>query len=170
VPARQLQAGDLLVSHDGQRIAVAELYDTCQYEPVYNLAIRSFHTYFVGDATWPFSVWAHNRCDITKDISKIGRPGKQDWVRVVKSEQELKDIFNTYAKGCVEVPLTPADRARKIERMVDIADTAKGPIRLIYRIDSRSGGPAIDIMIASLKKPGGFDRWRKIHIEVGGGQ
>ena len=60
VAAGQLRAGELLVSDDGRRVAVAELYDTGTYERVYNLAIRSFHTYFVGDATWPFSVWAHN--------------------------------------------------------------------------------------------------------------
>jgi hypothetical protein len=43
-------------------VAVAELYDTGTYERVYNLAIRSFHTYFVCDETWPGSVWAHNAC------------------------------------------------------------------------------------------------------------
>jgi hypothetical protein len=64
VPAGELRPGDLLVSHDGQRVAVAELYDTGQYERVYNLAIRSFHTYFVCDETWPFSVWAHNSCGV----------------------------------------------------------------------------------------------------------
>jgi hypothetical protein len=64
VAAGELQPGDLLVSHDGQRVAVAELYDTGTYERVYNLAIRSFHTYFVCDETWPFSVWAHNACDM----------------------------------------------------------------------------------------------------------
>jgi hypothetical protein len=64
LPAGELRPGDLLVSHDGQRVAVAELYDTGQYERVYNLAIRSFHTYFVCDESWPFSIWAHNACDI----------------------------------------------------------------------------------------------------------
>ena len=143
-------------------MAVAELYDTGTYERVYNLAIRSFHTYFVGDATWPFSVWAHNACDITEDISKIGQPGKQGHVRVVKSEEELLDIFNKYAQGGVEVPLTAAYRAQKIQRMVDLTDTSRGPVRLILREVSKSGGPTIDIMIKNLK--GGFKPWRKIHI------
>jgi hypothetical protein len=152
----------VFVSHDGRRVAVAELYDTGTYERVYNLAIHSFHTYFVCDETWPGSVWAHNACDITKDISKIGRPGKQGHVRVVKSEEELLDIFNKYAQGGVEVPLTAEHIARKIQRMVDLTDTSRGPVRLIYRKVSESGGPAIDIMIKNLK--GGLDRWRTIHI------
>jgi hypothetical protein len=70
VPAGELRPGDLLVSHDGQRVAVAELYDTGQYERVYNLAIRSFHTYFVCDESWPFSVWAHNACKIQDGVRR----------------------------------------------------------------------------------------------------
>jgi hypothetical protein len=46
--------------------------------------------------------------------------------------------------------------------MVDLTDTSRGPVRLIYREVSKSGGPAIDIMIKNLE--GGFDYWRRIHI------
>ena len=46
--------------------------------------------------------------------------------------------------------------------MVDITDTSRGPVRLILREVSKSGGPTIDIMIKNLK--GGFKLWRKIHI------
>jgi hypothetical protein len=60
VAAGDLRPGNLLVSHDGQRVAVAEVNDTGTDERVYNLAVRSFHTCFVCDETWPFSVWAHN--------------------------------------------------------------------------------------------------------------
>jgi hypothetical protein len=72
VAAGQLRAGELLVSDDGRRVAVAELYDTGTYERVYNLATRSFHTYFVGDATWPCSIWAHNECRIAPDPDAKG--------------------------------------------------------------------------------------------------
>jgi hypothetical protein len=62
VAAGDLRPGDQLVSHDGQRLAVAEVYDTGTYERVYNLAVAGFHTYFLCDATWPYFVWAHNNC------------------------------------------------------------------------------------------------------------
>ncbi len=75
---------------------------------------------------------------------------------------EPLDIFNKYAQGSVEVPLTAAHRAQKIQRMVDLTDTSRGTVRLIYRKVSESGGPAIDIMIKNLK--GRFDFWRRIHI------
>ena len=55
-----LQPGDLLCSRDGSTVAVQECCDTGEYETVYNCRVAEYHTYFVGDATWPFSVWAHN--------------------------------------------------------------------------------------------------------------
>ena len=72
MPAGELRPGDLLVSHDGRRVAVTELYDTGTYEHVYNLAIRAFHTYFVCDDAWPCSVWAHNACRIAPDPDAQG--------------------------------------------------------------------------------------------------
>ena len=48
VPARELHSGDLLDSHDGQWVAVQEVYSTGVYETVYNLRLAEFHTYFVG--------------------------------------------------------------------------------------------------------------------------
>ena len=59
-PATSLLPGDLLLSDDGQWVTVDEVYDTGEYEAVYNLRVADFHTYFVGDDGWGFSVWAHN--------------------------------------------------------------------------------------------------------------
>lgn len=59
-PAGWLQPGDMLVSHDGQRITVEEIADTGRLTTVYNLKVSDFSTYFVGCAEWGFSVWAHN--------------------------------------------------------------------------------------------------------------
>jgi hypothetical protein len=44
LPAGELQVGDLLSSHDGQWLAVKEVYDTGEYETVYNLRVADFHT------------------------------------------------------------------------------------------------------------------------------
>jgi hypothetical protein len=61
VPASDLRVGDLLSSHDGQWVAVQDLYDTGEYETVYNLRVADFHTYFVAGADWGWSAWAHNK-------------------------------------------------------------------------------------------------------------
>jgi intein/homing endonuclease len=60
--AAALSPGDLLQSHDGQRLPVESLVEANQDVPVYNLRIADYHTYFVGSAEWGFSVWTHNMC------------------------------------------------------------------------------------------------------------
>jgi intein/homing endonuclease len=60
VAAAELVKGDRLSSHDGQWVAVEEVFDTNEYETVYNVRIADFHTYFIGTEEWTFSVWAHN--------------------------------------------------------------------------------------------------------------
>jgi hypothetical protein len=72
VAARELRVGDELRSHDGQWVAVEGVRDTGREEVVYNCRVAEYHTYFVGDAIWPFSVWAHNECRIAPDPNAQG--------------------------------------------------------------------------------------------------
>ena len=60
-PAKELQPGDAvrLLTPGWQR--VDSNVDTGRSETVYNLEIEGDHTYFVGDLTWGWQVWAHNR-------------------------------------------------------------------------------------------------------------
>jgi hypothetical protein len=83
--ARELDVGDLLLSHDGQQVAVEDLLDKGEWETVYNLRVANYHTYFVGARDWCFSVWSHNLCEemaqranqrhtrYANDLSKINR-------------------------------------------------------------------------------------------------
>jgi hypothetical protein len=77
VEAGVLNIGDLLLSHDGQWLPVEDLFDTGQYETVYNLAIADYHTYFVGQFSWGFSVWAHNvgRCNVAQQADLLEQQG-----------------------------------------------------------------------------------------------
>lgn len=61
--ARELRVGDALRSHDGQWLAVEGVCDTGREEVVYNCRVAEYHTYFVGDESWGWSVWAHNSYD-----------------------------------------------------------------------------------------------------------
>ncbi len=56
--AGSLKAGDRLITLIGDSIPIHEVYDTEEWENVYNIRVADFHTYFVGDECW--SVWAHN--------------------------------------------------------------------------------------------------------------
>jgi hypothetical protein len=65
VPARELQVGDHLVSHDAQLLRIDAIQSTLEIATVYNLRVADYHTYFVGCDEWGFSVWAHNLCSDT---------------------------------------------------------------------------------------------------------
>jgi hypothetical protein len=64
VAARELAAGDRFRSHNGRMVAVEEVLVSGVDEVVYNCAVEEYHTYFVGDTSWGFSVWAHNTCGV----------------------------------------------------------------------------------------------------------
>src|SRR5262249_40585365 len=53
---RLLEPGDLLATREGTWIPVDAIYDTGEYETVYNLRVADFHTYFVGSLAWGFAV------------------------------------------------------------------------------------------------------------------
>jgi hypothetical protein len=65
-------------------VAVQELSDTGDYQELYNLRVAQYHTYFVGEEEWRFSVWAHNTsCDsfaLGQELENAGfarGPGEQ---------------------------------------------------------------------------------------------
>ena len=95
-----LQPGDLLCSRDGRAVPVQECCDTGEYETVYNCRVAEYHTYFVGDESWPFSIWAHNECG-------PGRLGKQERLRQLMDDPNtprhimgwLKQEANAIARG-----------------------------------------------------------------------
>jgi YD repeat-containing protein len=84
VPARELQAGDQLVSHDGRLLRIDAIHSTLQIATVYNLRVADYHTYFVGSDEWGFSVWAHNACkvdtaDVEAYMKQLATGKKVDW-------------------------------------------------------------------------------------------
>ncbi|MEZ6141284.1 MAG: polymorphic toxin-type HINT domain-containing protein [Zavarzinella sp.] len=60
IDAQDLIPGDRFLSHEDQWISIEEIFDTDEWETVYNLRIADHHTYFVGCESWGFSAWAHN--------------------------------------------------------------------------------------------------------------
>jgi hypothetical protein len=58
-PLGELKPDDWIRTDDGW-VEVNRVEDPGRYETVYNLRVADFHTYFVGDHHWAYSVWAHN--------------------------------------------------------------------------------------------------------------
>ncbi len=61
-PARELKAGDQLLTVNKSKLAVENVFETGDTETVYNFRVADWHTYFVGSQDWDFEVWVHNAC------------------------------------------------------------------------------------------------------------
>ncbi len=96
-PAQNLQAGDLLRSHDGQWLPVEAIAESGEEATVYNLHVAEYHTYFVGTPDWGFSVWAHNTClvDQIRTLANSGVQGAQRLVRMMES-RSLNLVLGAY--------------------------------------------------------------------------
>ncbi len=60
VAAQQLEAGHELRTRNRGWVRVDGLEGPKPSEPVYNMCVADYHTYFVGHQIWGFSVWSHN--------------------------------------------------------------------------------------------------------------
>ncbi len=87
---RELRAGDrLVVAEVGQSVTVTSVVQTTETETVYNFEVAEWHTYFVGDPTWGFHVWVHNKCTV-EDVKKAaGENNVSD-----QQAQEIADAVN----------------------------------------------------------------------------
>jgi hypothetical protein len=61
-PANELMVGDRLRSHNALAVVVDRVSALDDEVAVYNVRVEDWHTYFLGDPSWGFSVWAHNAC------------------------------------------------------------------------------------------------------------
>ncbi|MGL6073148.1 MAG: Hint domain-containing protein, partial [Fimbriiglobus sp.] len=89
-PANELQVGDGVRLRDGWG-KVEGVRDTGRWETVYNCRVADFHTYFVGQAGWAWSVWAHNVYNIKsalRDVQILEKAG-------VQGAAELKKMLLT---------------------------------------------------------------------------
>jgi serine protease inhibitor len=62
-PACEVKVEDRLSTSHGDWIEVEKVLHTDVSEPVYNLRVAGYRTYFVGSMAWKFGVWVHNDYD-----------------------------------------------------------------------------------------------------------
>ncbi|MEJ5276037.1 MAG: polymorphic toxin-type HINT domain-containing protein [Thermogemmata sp.] len=76
--AGELKPGDRIVGLDlHESVAVTALRLTGRQEKLYNLRVADYHTYFVGDSTWGFALWAHNEYNAPTNspVPRLGSRG-----------------------------------------------------------------------------------------------
>jgi hypothetical protein len=122
--AGALQAGDELSSHDGRWVAVEEVYDTGEFETVYNVRVAEHHTYFVGRQDWGFSVWAHNAYkEYVEAMEAAGAKAKPNAIRKRHAdinklpEAEQRAAFEKY----IAKQLGKGISDPQVQRIADIA-------------------------------------------------
>jgi intein/homing endonuclease len=93
-PAGALKAGDRIVTLIGDSVPVSEVYDTGEWEVVYNLRVAEYHTYFVGDEHWGFAAWAHNWYISDPVIDALAQGWDQAW------SKSLADINRSVQQLC----------------------------------------------------------------------
>ncbi len=60
MPLHSIVAGDYVWTEASDWQCVEAVEDTGVWETVYNFRIAEWHTYFVGEISWGWALWAHN--------------------------------------------------------------------------------------------------------------
>ena len=85
VPCSEIQSGNRISGMHGDSTVVESVVVTEEVTNVYNVRVAEDHTYFVGDESWRFSVWAHNEYKVI--------PGDGNTFKVVN--EATKDVVPT---------------------------------------------------------------------------
>ena len=73
IDASLAKPGELFRTRENAWLPIDAIEDRGEIVPVYNFRIANYHTYFVGDPSWGFSLWAHNTCVYTSTDPKTGK-------------------------------------------------------------------------------------------------
>ena len=105
-----------LATLSGEWAAVEEVYDTGEWEPVYNLRVADHHTYFVGDETWGFALWAHNSYRLLADVLQaaldVGPADDETLLRVARSVPQAASAKDLNLTQFDNLPLLRPDLSR----------------------------------------------------------
>jgi Pretoxin HINT domain/HNH/ENDO VII superfamily nuclease with conserved GHE residues len=116
VACAKLQIGDVLSSHDGQRVTVEGVAFSGECATVYNVSVADWHTYFIGQEQWTFSAWTHNvlSCSVA-DTSQA----KANYRRIFAKEVSLRETYMGRTPG----------KSSKTDRAVQERMRANGDLR-----------------------------------------
>jgi RHS repeat-associated protein len=125
--AKELRAGDWLVSLEGVPVVLKQVGETGEATTVYNLRVADYHTYFVGSREWGFSVWAHNTC---AGILDTGVAGPDRYILV---NARRKPIFHA-GKPITGATLEEASAKAVKLTGISIDDLSTGTLELMKKI------------------------------------
>jgi hypothetical protein len=140
VIAAELREGDRLAGRSGAGAVVEGVEQTDRWETLYNLHVADYHTYFVGDISWGFSVWAHNTYGDPKEYNSLRK-------RLANVDGDARKIL--YEIGAQEgVDGTAWARSWK-----DPRGKSSGP-RRVAELEQLKGQDAIDYVLREADRLG----------------
>ena len=121
--AGDLRPGDRVRRRDGVAVALTGKLIRVQAEPVYNLEVADWHTYFAG----PWELLAHNKCDALTELVDIGagvlkKRLKPNTSYVRNGYEYATDAYGRIKRAAGDLSLNPAKRDNYAQRVVGTKD------------------------------------------------
>jgi len=96
--AKDLEPGQRVLGMQRESLLVEWVEDSGLVATVYNFRVADYHTYFVGDEEWGWSVWAHNA--YTNPKTGKPQPNKTTLLSVDRAVQRAShNTFGTFHKS-----------------------------------------------------------------------
>ena len=139
--AGDLQPGQRVQARQGHSLSLLGKLIRVQPEPVYNLEVEDFHTYFAG----LLELLAHNKCDALTELVDIGagvlkKRLKPNTSYVRNGYEYATDAFGRIKKAAGELRLDKASRDAHMQRRVGLKDGRKTGDAGGHLIGSQFGG------------------------------
>ncbi|MCB2409399.1 DNA/RNA non-specific endonuclease [Hymenobacter lucidus] len=139
--AGDLQSGDQIRRRQGEAVAVVSKRILVQAEPVFNLEVADWHTYFAG----PWQVLAHNKCDALTELVDIGagvlkKRLKPNTTYVRNGYEYATDAYGRIKRAAGELRQSPAARDNYMQRTVGKKDGRQAGDAGGHLIGSQFGG------------------------------
>jgi hypothetical protein len=93
--------------------------DTGREEAVYNCRVAEYHTYFVGDDEWGFSLWAHNSYAPNSGVPPRSGPLFQNPSQVVTTwVGELRSAIPTAQRGRITMAVAVVEDSNGVRSIL----------------------------------------------------
>jgi hypothetical protein len=126
-----VQVGDLLQCDDGGWQRVDGVRDTGTWQTVYNVRVSNWHTYFVGEEAWRWSLWVHNaeyavHYTGKRNVASINQKGLDEGSWVTNFEHSDEGIAKM-ARHLEAGPSRTGARESDVTYVFDITDVPRKP-------------------------------------------
>jgi hypothetical protein len=139
VAARELFAGNPLLSPTGKLVPVTNVFDNRDIEPVYNLCVANAHTYFVGTPDQKRAALVHNQSGGT--TSPVTDPSGFKWVQNnhIFKQKDANGVIRVYYVNAGWLRNSNPIEIGTLDKNGVTVHGTKGGERSIHDVESNTG-------------------------------